>query len=141
MLFELKKIKPSTLAKIYGWFGLILGIITAIILFIVSLVDMSAGTNFMWLIFSYPPNMTRWAIILIPVFMWIFYYIQGGILALIYNYIAKHFGGVKLDFDKEITPVAVRPMIRAVERSSKKSEVTKKIPKKKPTKSKRSKKK
>lgn len=100
MKFQLKSITPKTLAKIYGLFGFIIGATMAVILILLYLIEIVTKIDFLQLIFNYPPGVNRIYIIATLLLVGLFYYIQGGVIALIYNFLSTHIGGIEVTLNK-----------------------------------------
>ena len=84
---ELKTINPMSLAKISGLFGLILGVIADIVIlleftFIGDQMEALSGGM----------------LVLLPLVYGGIYFISALLFSWIYNLLAKHIGGIKLDF-------------------------------------------
>jgi ABC-type antimicrobial peptide transport system permease subunit len=97
---ELKKVGILSLAKIAGLFGIIYGLISGILLsFVYSKSDLLASLGA-----ELPATITTLgyaSIIVLPILNGIIYFIEGIILALIYNLLAGWVGGVKLEFKEQ----------------------------------------
>ncbi len=91
----LKKIGVLSLAKIYGSLMAFMGFIVGLFVsFFSFLIPAPQGTV---------PLMSLGlaSIILLPIFYGVLGFLAGGFTAWIYNLVAKHMGGLELEFDKK----------------------------------------
>jgi len=97
---ELKKIGVLSAAKIAGLFGVIYGLISAILLSIIySKADVLASLGM-----QLPTTVTNLGyktFIALPIINGVLYFIIGLIVAFIYNLLASWVGGVKLEFKEQ----------------------------------------
>lgn len=82
---EIKRIDVMSVAKIGGLFGLIIGLISALLITFAGITASPIVTS-----------MGALLIILLPITYGIAYFVAGAICAIIYNLIAQRIGGVKI---------------------------------------------
>ncbi len=82
---ELKKIAPISFAKVVGIFGLILGVIADIAIYLGIAITGEVIEGISWTM-----------LVLLPIVYGAIYFIIGLIVSWIYNFLAKNIGGIKL---------------------------------------------
>ncbi len=96
---ELKRIGILSLAKIFGLFGVIYGLFSAILLVIVyaqtgNLQGVTEQLSTLMNALGY------WSLLIFPILNGVIYFIAGVVLAFIYNLLAGWLGGIRLEFKK-----------------------------------------
>jgi uncharacterized membrane protein len=93
---ELKKIGVLSTAKIFAFFGLVLGVISIIVQKVICSIDSTSAI-------SYGVSCTSgWSSLLLGVvFAIITYALAGLIVAALYNIFARWVGGIKFDLGKK----------------------------------------
>jgi len=96
---ELKSIDVMSLAKMMGMFGVVIGFILGLFLAIgFSVVGPLMG-SLSGMDISMFSGLGIGIIIVLPVIYGILMFIQGLLIAIIYNFLASKIGGVKLDIE------------------------------------------
>ncbi len=89
----IKRFNVVSVGKIYGMLGVIMGVIVGIIFLLFSLIGFpleEAGSSILLGLFS---------LVLYPIFFGIGGFINGVIIAFLYNVAANWIGGVKVDLE------------------------------------------
>ncbi|MCK5628550.1 hypothetical protein KAI12_03705 [Candidatus Bathyarchaeota archaeon] len=104
----IKKIPAVQLGKVMGVIGAVIGLIVGILVAIISIIGSKAVLDFITAIFpAYEGNLIRYsflfgvgAIVVLPLITFAVLFINGWIIAVIYNFVAPRIGGIKLGFEE-----------------------------------------
>lgn len=92
----LRKVDPMSAAKLAGIAGLIWGLVIGILIFAGIAVTQYMGRFYRGYV-EFVPGMTGNEIIVLPVAYAVTGFVGAYILAILYNFVAKKFGGIKVD--------------------------------------------
>ena len=104
----IKKIPAVQLGKVMGVIGAVIGLIVGILVAIISIISSQAVSDFITALFPrYESELIRYgflfgvgAIAVLPLIAFVVYFINGWIIAVIYNFVAPRIGGIKLGFEE-----------------------------------------
>lgn len=88
---EVKRIEPLSVAKILGILYAAIGLILGLFITLASLLGASGEAGVFGVVFGVA------AIVLLPVFYGAMGFIVGGIIAWLYNLVAKRIGGIRIE--------------------------------------------
>jgi len=91
---EIKKIGVLSTGKIGLLFGIFIGLIMALLLFVISNINIPQASQLGFIPFTFS------AIVLMPAYYAVIYFIVGVLFAFLYNIFVRWVGGIKIEIGK-----------------------------------------